>query len=57
VGRPDQERIAKRAAQWKASGATHISLGTSSVGLPDVDAHIAALGRAIETVRGELGSS
>jgi hypothetical protein len=25
--------------------------------LPDVDAHIAALGRAIETVRGELGSS
>jgi probable F420-dependent oxidoreductase len=57
VGRPDQERIAKRAAQWKASGATHISLGTSNVGLPDVDAHIAALGRAIETVRGELGSS
>jgi probable F420-dependent oxidoreductase len=57
AGRPDQERIAKHAAGWKASGATHISLGTSNVGLPDVDAHIAALARAIETVRGELGEA
>jgi probable F420-dependent oxidoreductase len=54
AGRPDQDRIASRAAEWKAN-ATHVSLSTSNAGLPDVDAHIEALGRAIETVRGELG--
>ena len=57
AGRPDQERIARHAAGWKASGATHISLDTSNAGLRDVDAHLEALGRAIETVRGEIGSS
>ncbi|MDT4892079.1 MAG: hypothetical protein QOE97_1114 [Pseudonocardiales bacterium] len=55
AGRPDQERIAKHAAGWKTSGVTHISLSTSNARLPDVDAHVAALGHAIETVRGELG--
>jgi probable F420-dependent oxidoreductase len=57
AGRPDQERIAKHAAGWKASGATHISLNTSNAGLANVDAHIEALGRAIETVRGEIGTA
>jgi probable F420-dependent oxidoreductase len=52
VGRGDQEKIAKHAAGWAASGASHISLGTSNVGLADVDAHIAALARGIEAVRG-----
>jgi probable F420-dependent oxidoreductase len=52
VGRSDQEKIAKHAATWKASGATHLSLGTSNVGLADVDAHIAALARGIEAIRG-----
>lgn len=57
AGRPDQERIAKHTAGWKTSGVTHISINTSNAGLRDVDAHIEALGRAIETIRGELGSS
>jgi probable F420-dependent oxidoreductase len=56
AGRPDQERIAQRAAEWKVSRATHISLTTSNAGLPDVDAHIKALGSAIETIREEFGS-
>lgn len=57
VGRSDPERIAKHAATWGASGATHISLGTSSVGLPDVDAHIRALSLGIEAVRSEFPSA
>jgi probable F420-dependent oxidoreductase len=56
VGRGNQDKIAKHAAGWKAAGATHISLGTSSVGLVDVDAHIAALSRGMDAVRGELGA-
>ena len=44
----DHDRIAEHARRWQAAGATHLSLNTMHAGLPDTDAHIAALGEMAE---------
>jgi hypothetical protein len=39
----DHDKIAEHARRWREAGATHLSLNTMHSGLPDADAHIAAL--------------
>ena len=38
----------QQAAEWKAAGATHISVGTTGAGFSSPDQHIEALGRFME---------
>ena len=44
------DEAAGRAAQWRAAGATHLSINTMGAGLGGVDGHLAALATAAETL-------
>jgi probable F420-dependent oxidoreductase len=44
--RGDEDELARRAATWRAEGATHLAVNTMGAGLGPVDEHIAALARA-----------
>ena len=49
TGAPDTWR--RQAEEWRALGATHLSLDTMSGGLNEVEAHIARLAEAREALR------
>jgi alkanesulfonate monooxygenase SsuD/methylene tetrahydromethanopterin reductase-like flavin-dependent oxidoreductase (luciferase family) len=49
TGIPDTWR--REAEEWRALGASHLSLDTMSGGLDDVEAHIARLAEAKEVLR------
>jgi len=46
VGRAGEDVIARDVAEWRAAGATHLSLNTMRANLTSVDQHIAALSAA-----------
>jgi probable F420-dependent oxidoreductase len=45
------DKLAERVAQWRAAGATHLSINTMGAGLGGVDGHLAALADAAETLQ------
>jgi hypothetical protein len=51
--RGSAEDVAARVEQWRAAGATHLSVNTMNAGFSDVDHHIAAL----NSLSGALGLS
>jgi probable F420-dependent oxidoreductase len=52
VGSLKLDRIAQETAGWRERGTTHVSLNTMGAGLVGADAHVAALAKALEVVRG-----
>ncbi|WP_192725039.1 LLM class F420-dependent oxidoreductase [Mycobacterium sp. OAS707] len=46
----DAQRVADELAEWKAAGATHMTINTMGAGLRTVDEHLAALAAAAETL-------
>ncbi|HLN06853.1 MAG TPA: LLM class F420-dependent oxidoreductase [Acidimicrobiales bacterium] len=52
AGDSEIDRIASQAEQWRAAGASHLSLNTMGAGLGQVDNHVAALAAAAEVVLG-----
>ncbi len=44
----DPDRFVRRVESWRAAGASHLTVDTMSRELPDVDAHLTALGRVAE---------
>jgi probable F420-dependent oxidoreductase len=44
----DPDRFARQVARWRTADASHLGIDTMRLGLPDVDAHLAALTRAAE---------
>ncbi|WP_210083431.1 LLM class F420-dependent oxidoreductase [Mycobacterium sp. OAE908] len=46
----DPQRVADELAEWKAAGATHMTINTMGAGLRTVDEHLAALAAAAETL-------
>lgn len=52
VGDGNLERIAMECKAWQEIGASRISLNTMRAGLPDIAAHVNALERALDVIRG-----
>ena len=46
----DPQQVADELAQWKAAGATHMTINTMGAGLRTVDEHLAALAAVAETL-------
>jgi alkanesulfonate monooxygenase SsuD/methylene tetrahydromethanopterin reductase-like flavin-dependent oxidoreductase (luciferase family) len=46
----DPQKVADDLAEWKAAGATHMTVNTMGSGLRTVDEHLAALTAVAETV-------
>jgi hypothetical protein len=44
--RGDAAKVAERAQQWQAAGATHLAVNTMGAGLASLDDHLAALTEA-----------
>lgn len=52
LGAKSAESAEEVAAAWREAGATHLSVNTMGAGFATVDAHLAALGAAAETLLG-----
>jgi probable F420-dependent oxidoreductase len=46
----DPDRVAARVEEWRAAGASHLTIDTMASGQTSVEDHIAALGRAAEVI-------
>jgi len=48
--RGDLDALARRAEQWRALGASHLSVNTMGAGLRSIDEHLAALAGTAEAL-------